>query len=154
MNPISQTPLVRTSTFRNFMQGFPFGHSTGGSDMSGSTSNPTMMIKWLPLRDLSQPTENVKKDFDEVVYNVRTNINLGDNVKAMPLNTLEENIYIEGVITKIDIDHDAETIRVSVRNMSDNSIVEVYPETIFRNRYKMTESAIHCMTFDDFCLHS
>lgn len=154
MNPISSLPLARTSTFRNFMQGFPFHHTTGGADMTGSVNNPTMMIKWLPLKDLSKATPEVKDPFDDVVYNVRTNINIGDKVKALPINSLNDGIYVEGVILKLDIDHEKKTIRVMIRNAEDNSIVEIYPETIFRDKYAMTESKMHCVSFNDFCLNS
>jgi len=136
MNPtVSSFPLSRLSTFRNFDDGLPWGGNFGSSRFVTAEGpfNPAMVIKWLPLKDMSLPQKSTYTDYDAVVDNLRVSLKRGDRVKAVAMSEDPGgSAMIEGMVHLINYEYDNQRIRVILLDSNNFDLVEVHPETIFR----------------------
>lgn len=142
------------STFKNFYHKLPFTGASGGFDFMTQRGPfaPAMSIKLLPLKDLSLPPKSVYNEFDKFVDNIKHNIKRGDLVKAVPVNGQfnESESAVLGRVSNLNIDYKHKRVRVFVRDINTNKEFEVYPETIFRENTKLTESCKYVMDYTEF----
>lgn len=96
----------------------------------GVFSTP-LVIKMLPVRDMSLPPAGEGySDFDELVYNVKTNLTKNAKVKGI---SIKGRKTIDGFVDNIKIDYDKQRIRIFVRKDDANEVAEVYPESVYRD---------------------
>ena len=98
-------------------------------------------IRLIALRDMSRPQHNTFDDFDELVYNVRTNLFKGDKVHA---TKVVENKDIVGMVHDINYDYSNRNVRIFVRDDT-NDVHEVYPQSICREM-TIRESLVSVLT--------
>lgn len=156
MNPtVANTPLSRISTFRNFRNVLPWGSNFNNSGFATAEGpfNPSMVIKWLPLKDMSKKQDTEYTEYQKVVDNLRFNLKKGDPVKALAMSkNPKETKSVRGIVHLIKYEDDNTRIRIWVKDRKNNDIVEVHPESIYREniKYNLEESKKYVKSFREF----
>jgi hypothetical protein len=141
------TPFFGVQSFRNFYDNMPYGGQGGMEWITkrGVFATP-MVIKMLPVRDMALPTKNEYNDFDALVYNIRTSLPIGAKVKAIQV---VENRAVSGFVGDVKFDYDKRRVRIFVREGDNNRVVEVYPESVYRE-IDIRESKSYVMNLSEF----
>lgn len=141
------TPFFGVQSFRNFYDNMPYGGQGGMEWITkrGVFATP-MVIKMLPVRDMALPTKSEYNDFDALVYNVRTSLPIGAKVKAIQV---VENRAVSGFVGDVKFDYDKRRVRIFVREGDSNKVVEVYPESVYRE-VDIRESKSYVMNLSEF----
>jgi hypothetical protein len=141
------TPFFGVQSFRNFYDNMPYGGQGGMEWITkrGVFATP-MVIKIIPVRDMSLPTKDTYDDFDALVYNVRTNLPVGAKVKGIQV---VENRAVSGFVGDVKFDYGKRRVRVFIREEDSNTMVEVYPESVYREM-QVRESKSYVMDLSEF----
>ena len=136
--------------FRTYNRRMPWSNYSNAIDYTSTNGeyNPAFVLKMLPLKDMSKPAEWKYSDFDRFVDNVKAYVKVGDRVKAKPMNADLAKDFVTGVITGIKIDYKNKNMRMHVRDRQTNQVIEVYPDTIYKEDGPMTEAVV--LSFDEF----
>lgn len=132
-------------TTRSFHQAFPWTGSVGGMGTASYGSIvPAFSVHTTALSDMSRPEMVVYDKFDAYIDEFKQFFKLGSRVNAVVINGQfgSGDGEIGGVIGKIysyNIDYKNKRIRVFVISDVDNSVHEVYPETLL-NKDHIRES--------------
>lgn len=135
MSGVAQNnPLDRISTFRNFNKGLPFKGAFNNSRFVTAEGpfNPALVIKWLPLKDMSLKKKPEYSYWQQVIDNVRNNLKKGDRVVAVTMEETGEGERLEGIVSLIDVDNDNQRIRIFVQDVYTGDVKEVHPESLYR----------------------
>lgn len=136
--------------FRTYNRKMPWTNYSNAMDYTSSSGeyNPAFSLKMLPLKDMAPPVQHKYSDFDRFVDNIKSYLKVGDKVKAAPMNSDLKKEFVTGPIVSIKIDYKNKTVRMHVRDLQSNQIVEIYPNTVYRENGPTNES--HIMSFEEF----
>ena len=148
-------PLRQISTFRNFMDTLPWANNPGGFEFASQRGvfHPAILIKLLPVKDMSLPQEIKYDNFDAYVDDVKQKIRKGMQVKAIKINGQNEPTgkdFVSGIIEEVLVEHKHKRIRVFVRDVRTNERVEVYLETVYTENPAVMESQKYVKDFNEY----
>ena len=136
--------------FRTYNKKMPWSNYSNAMDYTSSNGeyNPTFSLKMLPLKDMAPPAQMKYSEFDRFVDNVKSYLKVGDRVKATPMNAEPGRDFVTGMLVSIKFDYKNKTVRMHVRDVRSNNVVEIYPNTVYKENGSQNESII--MSFDEF----
>jgi hypothetical protein len=148
-------PLRNISTFRNFMDTLPWRNNPGGFEFASQRGvfHPAMIIKMVPVRDMSLPQQSMYTNFDAFVDDTTNKIKKGMHVKAVKINGQNEPTgqdFVSGMIEEVLVEHKHKRIRVFVRDVQTNQRVEVYLETIYLDNPAVEENQRYVKNFSEY----
>jgi len=148
-------PLRQISTFRNFQDGLPWRNNPGGFEFASQRGafQPAMIIKMIPVRDMSRPQQSNYNSFDAYIDDVTHHIKKGMHVRAIKVNgqtdTREEDV-VSGIIEDVVVEHEHKRIRVYIRDEQSNQRIEVYVQTVYAESPSVYESQKYVKNFNEF----
>ena len=142
--PVSQSrPQSQISTMRSFNKGLPFTGSFNNSRFVTAEGpfNPAMVIKWLPLKDMSLMQPKMADEYQDVVDNIKGGLRKGSLVSAMAMDDYgDEERQVYGMVHEIREERENKRVRIFVQDFNTQNLVEVHPESIYREPMPVSES--------------
>ena len=135
--------------FRTYNRKMPWSNYSNAMDYSTTNGeyNPAFSLKMLPLKDMAPPAQHKYTEFDRFADNIKAYLKVGDKVKATPMGDTDKE-FVTGMLVGIKLDYKNKTVRMHVRDLQNNQVVEVYPNTVYKEAGPQNESII--MSFEEF----